>query len=224
MAVQKAWIEVEPAASIGDGGKITCLFNPEELSLSKSANWNPSRRRGQNAPELTFDSGGSGSLSIDLVLDTTETGDAVTTHTDLLLRLMEVSDALPSQDADVKRPPWVRFHWGDWHSFKACVASANVTFTYFSSSGVPLRARAAVTFTQIEDDDTWLAQNPTSGTPEPHRVHALQVGETLDRLADRYYNDPTRWRIIADANGVNDPLRIPPGTRLRVPLKSEAAS
>ncbi len=221
MAVQKAWIEVEAAAGIG-GGKITCMFNPEQLSLSKSAEWNGSRRRGQNAPELTFDGGGSSSLDLDLTFDTSETGDSVTAHTDLILKLMEVNDSLPSASAKAKRPPWVRFHWGEWHSFKACVSNASVKFTYFSSSGIPLRASASVGFRQVEDDPTWLPQNPTSGTPDPHRVHALQVGETLDRLAARYYEDSTRWRVIAEANAIDDPLRIPPGTMLKVPLQSGA--
>jgi nucleoid-associated protein YgaU len=61
-------------------------------------------------------------------------------------------------------------------------------------------------------------QNPTSGTPEPHRVHRVQPGETLDRISARYYGDSTRWRLLADANGVEDPLSIRPGSLLSVPL------
>ena len=100
--------------------------------------------------------------------------------------------------------------------------SVSVTYTYFAADGTPLRAKAKVSLEQSEDDNTWLAQNPTSGTPHPHRVHVLQVGQTLDALATLYYDNPTRWRIIAKANAITDPLRVPPGTVLTVPLSGEA--
>ncbi|MDQ1739694.1 MAG: hypothetical protein QOE53_1346, partial [Pseudonocardiales bacterium] len=60
-------------------------------------------------------------------------------------------------------------------------------------------------------------QNPTSGTPRPHRVHRVQPGETLDRIAARYYGDSTRWRSLAAANNVEDPLAMRPGALLSVP-------
>ena len=222
MAVEKAWIEVETGANIGTGGTITCMFNPEKLNLSKSASWMRKKgTSGGNAPSMEFSEGEASSLTLDLTLDTSDTGESVTRYTDMVLKLMEVNDALPTQSAIKKRPPWVRFHWGDWHSFKSYVKSANLSFTYFSSSGVPLRATAAVSLEQVEDDPSWLPQNPTSGTPEPHQVHDLQVGETLDRLAARYYGQSTRWRVIADANGIDDPLRLAPGTRLKVPLAGD---
>ena len=41
-----------------------------------------------------------------------------------------------------------------------------------------------------------------SGTPEPNRVHQVQPGETLDRIAAKYFEDSTKWRSIAAANGV----------------------
>ena len=43
------------------------------------------------------------------------------------------------------------------------------------------------------------------------------VSATLDRIAARYYGDATRWRPLAAANGVADPLRLVPGTLLAVP-------
>lgn len=59
----------------------------------------------------------------------------------------------------------------------------------------------------------------TSGTPRPNRTHSAQEGETLDRLAASYYRDATKWRIIAEANGIDDPLRIAPGTELVIPAR-----
>ena len=40
---------------------------------------------------------------------------------------------------------------------------------------------------QFEEDAKWGPQNPTSGTPRPHRMHQLERGETLDRLAAKWF-------------------------------------
>lgn len=212
-ATQKAYLEVEK------GGRITCLFNPSELTIAKSNLWESDNVPGRNSPDLYFTGGEAGTMDLSLVFDTTADGTAVTRHTDTLLGVMKVDPTLPSHDPERNkgRPPWVKFHWGDLHSFKAIVTQLSLTFTYFSSSGVPLRARASLSLRQFQEDAKWGPQNPTSGTPEPHRVHRLERGETLDRLAAAYYGDSTLWRHIATANGIEDPLRIEPGTPLVIP-------
>lgn len=209
----KAYLEPET------GGRIECLFNPSELKLSKSNKWDPPESTGQNAQALRFSKGQSGKLSMTLTLDTTASGEPVTTHTTRLLRLMQVDTALPGSDEarNKGRPPWVRFHWGDFHSFKAVLDKLDLTFTYFASNGDPLRAKAAVTLTQYEDDEAWPPQNPTSGTPLPHRLHQVQPGETIDRIAARHLGDSTIWRRLAEANDIDDPLALAPGQTLIIP-------
>jgi nucleoid-associated protein YgaU len=51
-------------------------------------------------------------------------------------------------------------------------------------------------------------------------VHRVQPGETLDRISARYYGDPTRWRDLALANDIEDPLGLRPGSLLSVPQRS----
>jgi hypothetical protein len=199
--------------------RIDCLFNPSELTIAKTNQWNPSQAPGKDAPNLEFQQGQSGTLSMTLTLDTTDTGQPVTAHTDKLLLLMKIDSSLPGADPSNNsgRPPWCTFHWGDMHSFKAVVESLNLKFTYFSSDGVPLRAQADVSLKQYEDEPSWGPMNPTSITPHPHAVHYLRPGETLDRVAAARYGAAERWRLIAEANGVVDPLELQPGTPLVLP-------
>ncbi|MGW7310516.1 peptidase M23, partial [Streptomyces sp. NPDC054835] len=35
------------------------------------------------------------------------------------------------------------------------------------------------------------------------------------------YGDATRWRVIAEANGIDDPMRLSPGTELLLPSAAE---
>jgi Contractile injection system tube protein len=201
------------------GERIRCLFNPAELTITKANTWNAGESKGRNAPELRFQGGQPGTLTLSLTLDTTDSGTDVTTHTDALLDLMKVDPALAGSDRqrNKARPPWVEFHWGKLHSFRAIIERLQVKFTYFASSGMPLRAKAELSLKQYKDEGERPLQNPTSYTPTLHTVHRVVHGETLDRIAASYYADPARWRLIAEANAVVDPLAVPAGTLLVIP-------
>jgi nucleoid-associated protein YgaU len=202
------------------GGRITFLFNPSELTISKSNSWQGKEAKGKNAPQQRFQSGQAATLSMSITLDTTLSGTDVAVHTGRLLHLMAVDQSLPGgqKGRNAGRPPWVQFHWGKLRSFKAVLEKVQVKFTYFASDGTPLRAKADLTLKQWHDEVSDLPlQNPTSGTLETHTVHVLTPGETLDRVAAAHYGDATRWRLIARANDIVDPFAVPAGTVLVVP-------
>ena len=207
---------------VSSGAQIPCMFNPAELSVARTNRWEAGSNPGQGVKTLQYRGANSGTLSLNLTFDTTDTGDPVTNYTDKLLALMDIDTSLSGTDENSNnaRPPTVTFNWGSLQFFEAVVASVNLQFTYFSSTGVPLRAKASVSLTQYIAPNTYGPQNPTSGTPSPHRVHRVQPGETLDRISSRYYGDATRWRQIATANGISDPLALRPGALLSIPRMS----
>ncbi|MCU1504646.1 MAG: hypothetical protein JWM12_4000 [Ilumatobacteraceae bacterium] len=210
---EKAYLETE------SGKRLACLFNPGELAVTVSASWEGDTVSGQSGPTLEFRGGNSGSMSLELFFDTTDTGKTVTSYTNELIRLTKIDTTLPGYSAAVNngRPPWVKFHWGGFHSFRCVINTITVTFVYFAADGTPLRARASMGLTQYEPDDTWPAQNPTSGTPHPSASHQVQPGENLALIAARYYGDATKWRPIASGNGISDPFRLRPGAILDIP-------
>jgi nucleoid-associated protein YgaU len=209
----KAFLQTE------NGEKIECMFNPAELTISKSNSWQGGEAKGKNAPELRFQSGQSATLTLSLTFDSTKDGNPVTDYTTKLLNLMKVNQNLAGADPsrNKARPPWVEFHWGGTKSFKSIVERVNIRFTYFASSGKPLRCKADLSLKQWKDEDELPLQNPTSSTPTLHTVHHLRPGETLDRVAAAHYGDATRWRQIAEANGILDPLQLPKGAQLAIP-------
>jgi hypothetical protein len=202
-----------------DSQRIPCLFNPSDLALNQVNGWAADQMPGKGVPRLRYTGAGSGQLRLTLFFDTTDTGKPVTQYTSKIVGLMDVNASLPGSKPATNnvRPPWVVFHWGDFHSFKAVVSTLDLTFEYFSPAGTPLRARAALTLTQYEEDMAFGPQNPTSGTPRPHRVHRVQPGETLDRISALHLGDSTKWRSIAEANGIEDPLDLRPGSLLSIP-------
>lgn len=45
----------------------------------------------------------------------------------------------------------------------------------------------------------------------------MQDGDSLPAIAYRAYGDATRWRVIAEANGIDNPLHVRRGAALIVP-------
>ena len=213
-APQKAYLQTET------GTRLDCLFNPAKLEVVHESSWEGRQIPGQQAPTQRFGGGQSGRIpNLELMFDTTDTGETVTTYTNALTRLLKIDEGLPGFDKTQHngRPAWVQFHWGSFHSFKAVITRLSISFTYFAPTGEPLRALTSLDLTQYQDEADYPRQNPTSGTPLPARSHQVQPGETLDRIAAAHYDDPTRWRRLAEANDIRDPFAVRPGARIDIP-------
>jgi hypothetical protein len=123
----------------------------------------------------------------------------------------------PTAASDSKNkplPPLVRFGW-DKVYFNGYMESVNAKYTLFRQDGKPIRALCSITLKEFPKDQA--KQNPTSGSERAQRSVQVVAGDTLAGIAWREYGDPTRWRVIAEANGIDDPLRLRPATRLLVP-------
>jgi nucleoid-associated protein YgaU len=214
MGLTKAYLTIE-----GSQEELHCLYNPESFSVSLSNSWDSTPTAGAGVQQARFGGSESGTMSLNLTFDTTAQGVAVTTYTSKLVALMKPSIKIKgaTDEANNLRPPTVTFHWGATESFPSAITSLNLNFTYFSSDGTPLRAEVGLSLKQYDVSDAFGPQNPTSGTPKPHQVHRVQPGETLDRISAHYYGDATRWRALAIANGLEDPLGIRPGLVLAIP-------
>ncbi|MCL2781294.1 MAG: LysM peptidoglycan-binding domain-containing protein [Actinomycetia bacterium] len=221
MALAKAYLLIEGStAGAATGDRIDCLFNPTQIAYSLRNGWKSDKKTGVDAPAVHFIGSSPGSFHLDLIFDTTDTGESVaTTYIDQLTALMAIKSSVSGTDEDSgnARPPVVSFNWADFHTPPGVIESMDVTYNYFASNGTPLRAKVSISIKQFKAQYSYGAQNPTSGTPRPHRVHRVQPGETLDRISARYYGDSTRWRQLANANGIEDPLALRPGSLLAIP-------
>jgi nucleoid-associated protein YgaU len=56
-----------------------------------------------------------------------------------------------------------------------------------------------------------------AASPDVAKTRTLLRGETLGSIAAQEYNDPTLWRPIAEANGIDNPRRLTPGQVLAIP-------
>ena len=203
--------------------QIGVLFNPNSYSIEKSVTWTPpltQSAQGQlterrvDAPMLTFGGGGNRALNLELFYDITEPDadqDDVREETDKIVKLTRIQ-----RDLDPPRPPTVEVGWGASQTadfpFVGVISRLSQRFTLFRSTGQALRATLNLSFTEFLDPNINLRQTDPELT-----TRVIRRGDSLVSIAAQVYSDPSLWRVIADANGLDDPLRLEIGRRLTIP-------
>ena len=228
--LQHAYLELREPPSDGSQshpsneiiGKIEFQFNPKELSLTKNAKWKKeSQRNAKKSGTLQFLGSDPSKLTLELFFDATDTmGDKVVKVVDKLFSCCVPTDK--SLQAKNGSPPWVIFHWGGLTSFPGHISSVTAKYTLFTPGGTPVRALCTITLEEISGATS--GQNPTSGALAAQDAHVAVVGDTLHSIAYKSYGDPKLWRAIAEANRIDDPMRLRPGTPLLVPALDETGA
>lgn len=203
MGLEKAYIR-----NLDKNEDITVLFNPKEYIIEKRTPWRELDIMGLDSPAVEFTLGERKRLSMELFFDTSEEKTDVREYTDKLEKLMLV-------DRSQHRPPLLMFSWGKL-KFKCVLEDLVQRFTMFMNDGTPIRAIVKVLFKEYATAASQVKGNPRESSDHTKRI-ILREGETLASLSAREYNDPSKWRVIADANGIDDPLYVKPGTILRLP-------
>lgn len=201
--------------------EITFQFNPKEVTIQKSAKWERKPATGaKKAGPPQFTGSEPCKLTLEMFFDATGTHDASVVATVEKL----FTCCVPTEKSagnDKPTPPLVALHWGQITSFAAFVTSVSAKYTLFSADGTPIRALCSVSLEEMPVEP-WK-QNPTSGGLSVRRAHNMVDGDTLASVAFAEYGDPSMWRLLAAYNGIDDPLRVPPGTRLLLPAAAELA-
>jgi phage tail-like protein len=117
-------------------------------------------------------------------------------------------------------PYYLELEWGTFKQ-KVWLSGLKVEYIRFDTNGQPIRAKVLGLTLNVEPKTTPPKGNPTSGGIPGRSVHTLIHDENLPLLAQEHYGNTARWRDIAEANGVDDPLRLRPGGRLFLPAAAE---
>lgn len=201
---------------------IPVMFNPESYSISKSVKWDtPSggssgsgtqTQSRLNAPIIQFGGGETRQLSLELFFDITGSADLndVRLETNKLVQLTRIQ-------RDEDQPRVCRIAWGKAPTdsdfpFTGVITSLSQRFTQFNRDGNPVRANLTVSFKEFLDPE--LDRRKTD--PEL-TTRIIRGGETLSSIAADMYRDPRRWRVIADANRIDDPRHLTVGKTLIIP-------
>jgi hypothetical protein len=214
----------------GDGTPIECWFNPKEYTIQKQNQWKVDPVVGTALPTAQFGGGQPRKLSLDLLFDGSDSSLDVAAVTARLFAAMEINKALGSGSGkNSGRPPMITFAWGTTTPFKAVADSLSVQYLLFKSDGTPIRAQAKLSLIQVEkamDKSGGKGGSKKGGNPTTRALpgigsHVVRDGDSLASIAYAHYRDPTRWRAIAEANAIDDPLRLRRGATLSIPRLEE---
>jgi hypothetical protein len=215
---------MQPLTIIPERGEtIFAMFNPERYTVSKSLQLAEIGIPGLDSPVVQYVRGQNEKISMELFFDTTDDG-MVGDVTDVRDRTSKVY-ALMKVDGELHAPPRVLLDWGTGGQLTShgtsiepwlILESISEEFNLFSPDGIPLRARLTVTFREAWTIEEQLQVTPRHSSDRT-KLRPVQRGETLSRIAFDEYQDPTAWRAIADANDLENPRLLQPGTVLAIP-------
>lgn len=221
MGLTKAKLEIEKEV-----GKsvIDVLFNPSEYQLTDGANYSEKKVPGLDGPIIQYVSGEATELSLSLFLDTyvpqkpkslfSFGGGNSDSSTDVSDITKKIADAT-SIDGSLHRPPKVTFKWGSL-KFEGVVTKFNHTYTMFTESGMPVRAKVSLTFKSLISPDDTRRKSPFE-SPDRTKYRTIRQGVGLWDIANMEYGDPDMWKVIARANGIMNPLDVKPGQVVKLP-------
>lgn len=214
------------------GTSHTVMYNPEELKLEQGNAFAEVGIPGLNASPIQYIRGKNRVLTMELVFDSYEYGEDVRTHTAPIVALLD-------QDPRRHAPPVLLFSLGRLQ-LQCVLVDAGQRYTMFLRDGTPVRCTMSVRLQEYVEVETEIRQGLFFGSPTASAafnaltgaastvpvasatVHVVVQGDRLSDLAATYLGDPGKWRLIADANGLPDPLRLVPGSSLVIPTASAA--
>lgn len=197
--------------------KFDVHFNPSTLQYTITNNM---KNTGSGNSAKQYVDKSSGKLTMDLIFDTTSSGEDVRLHSVRVAKLME-----PKKSN--KTPPVVEFAWG-LYTFAGMMQSYKETIDFFSADGVPLRA--SVNLTLASQDKVFeggskkskantgkagalgrsVTNNNSVQTPPPPKSDGRGLTQTATTAGN-----PAAARQIAAQNGVEN-MRFPDAAPLQI--------
>lgn len=219
--------KVTQAILTGSDGKVLdCQFNPSTVKIGKNARWSAVPTPGsKHSPHSQFTGASPSTLQAMLLFDAFDvTGRApklpVKQAVDQLFSWIVPTPA--SQNTTTPQPATITFTWGPWDVFKGVLTQVNAEYTLFAPTGEPRRATVNIAMQTVLDEPK--GTNPTSGGIAGRASAVVSAADSLAAIAQREYGDPALWRAIALANEIEDPARVPIGTRVLLPPRGQAAA
>lgn len=216
--VKKAKIEILDL----DGNKIDedieVLFNPSQYTLSDSPLYSGGRKKKSKATEHMYSGGNVSTLSMELFFDTgpvmNASGKNNKAATDVSEKVKKFQE-LVSIKSEMHSPPIVKFIWGSL-SFKGIVTQLSSTFTKFTESGMPIQAKLSLSLRAYSDKESEKRKSPFE-SPDRTKCRTVREGYNIWDMAKSEYGDMSKWKVIARANNISNPLEIIPGTIIKIP-------
>ncbi|NIM94250.1 MAG: hypothetical protein GTO18_11135 [Anaerolineales bacterium] len=221
--------------------RLECLLNPESLEIRRVAGVRSrtsagGKLTGVGIPDdpILYTGGGRSELKLDLLFDVNLSGSTIASDDvrDLTAPLWNLAENAQTEGG-YGRPPMVRLVWGKSWNIPGIVAAVAERLEHFTSSGAPQRSWLRMKFIQVRELVTRPSresrlmgngsvsleelQSISESSRDQIQVHEFSSVERLDEIAFHRYGSSAFWRLIAELNGIDNPMDVSPGTLLNMP-------
>jgi hypothetical protein len=199
-------------------GMVTFPYHPEEFTTRKTAEWHTTPHPARGTPSHQYQGSQAQTIDVKILLDMFAIP-PMPPQLNITILEQTVTPNPINKVAGKPMPPNVLFGWGpNIIMEEAIVKSMSVSYKRFLL-GIPVRAEVTLSLASVPSPIP--GTNPTSGGLATRRTHTVIEGDTLASISYREYGDAGKWRALAIANGIDDPMRLRPGTELFVPEARE---
>jgi hypothetical protein len=224
------WRDDGTVEDVSGGLEFTVQFNPASLKVTYTNQVQTADQANPSAQQYVGK--GSSKLAIELIFDVSlpgaveATADGETTDVrHSVEKLAKFFQPKPDDSAPADQPryvpPGVRFKWGSF-LFDGIIESLDETLDLWSEDGRPLRATVALSLSQQgiilqrgaaggSGGTGALGGKPAGTTP----MAAARAGDSIQSLSARA-GLQADWKFVAQANGIENPRDIAPGTLIDV--------
>jgi hypothetical protein len=215
----------EKTTDVKPDEKLQFQFNPETITIKRTSNRGATNVTGAgNTGASSHNSGENAQTEQSMVLknivfDTYEQKPSKSVYDVYIEKLEKFSQMDRGKHAQAR----LAFSFGKFgqnrderNPLKCWLDAFDVEYTMFLNDGTPVRAK--VNLNLIIGETPEEQQEHGSGkSPDHAKMWTVRRGDTLAAIAHKEYDNPGEWRRIADANGIDDPMSLKPGTKLIVP-------
>ncbi|MGL6315005.1 CIS tube protein [Vibrio sp. WXL103] len=213
-------LKIESMPSSGASKTFTAMLNPNSIKYDLGIGYtdDPDKHQqsqGDIAPTVQFQGYKSEKLDFEILIDSTGVVESDNTQSvqDQLKQLKAVTYVYNGSQHE---PNPVKVTWGSTLSFRGRLTSMSISYVLFSASGVPLRARVMMNFTQFLTEQEKQALAKKSSPDLTHYV-VFKAGDTLPGLCHEIYRDSAYYSKVAAYNHLPSVRSIRPGTKLYFP-------
>jgi len=188
----------------------TVQYNPKEFKVDKKVSWKEVDEQGTDPSPLEFQKGSPRTITMELMFDTTKEEtevDVFSTWVEKLLFMTNADNTPQSGEATEQgkeRPTTVKFEWGTFE-FTGVIESVTTSYTLFSGSGKPLRAKCQVKMKEWEPDPFAYGAAGAAGWGG----NAIQLIQTKagQLPADVANQNNTTTKQVCEDNNIEDPTK-----------------
>ncbi|MFZ5842761.1 MAG: hypothetical protein ACOY3E_07635 [Pseudomonadota bacterium] len=202
----------QPDCSGSEVGEFTAYVNPNEITLAYEMEYDAGQGSGTTNSRMEFKKVKPGDMSLTFFIDGTgANGVVVDVQTEV-----DKFQTVTGYNGNIHRPNYLKVVWGTLQVKRCILKSASIAYKMFKPNGVPLRAVITASFTDSVDDQTRVALAQDS-SPDLTHVRQVKAGDNLPSLCYQIYGDPSLFRQVAEANGLDHFRELKAGSRIFFP-------